>query len=140
MLQVDLPLVILTAAVFIGLIIILNSILYQPLINFIDSRNEAIKNDEESAVRNTSDLSVHEAEIEQIIMSARNEAGKIKQEALNAAKESAAKIIEQKRATLEADYEAFMQNLQTQKNEFKSDLITRLPDLKSVLRTKLAKI
>ncbi|QCD53221.1 FoF1 ATP synthase subunit B' [Campylobacter sp. RM16192] len=140
MLQVDLPLVILTAAVFIGLIIILNSILYQPLINFIDSRNEAIKNDEESAVRNTSDLSVHEAEIEQIIMSARNEAGKIKQEALNAAKESAAKIIEQKRATLEADYEAFIQNLQTQKSEFKSDLITRLPNLKNVLKTKLAKI
>ena len=140
MLEVDLPLVILTAVVFLGLIAILNSILYKPLLQFIDSRNKAIKNDEESASKNTSDLSMHEAEIEQIILAARNEAGKIKQEALNVAKESAAKIVGQKRATLEVDYEAFMQNLQAQKDEFKADLAAKLPDLKNALKMKLAKI
>lgn len=140
MLEIDLPLVILTAVVFLGLVVILNSMLYKPLLNFIDSRNEMIRSDEESASKNTSDLSVHEAEIEQMILAARSEAGKIKQEALNAAKESAAKIIAQKRATLEADYEAFMQNLQTQKDEFKADLAAKLPDLKNVLENKLAKI
>lgn len=140
MLEVDLPLVILTAVVFLGLIAILNSILYKPLLQFIDSRNKAIKNDEESASKNTSDLSMHEAEIEQIILAARNEAGKIKQEALNVAKESAAKIVGQKRATLEVDYEAFMQNLQAQKDEFKADLTAKLPDLKNALKMKLAKI
>lgn len=140
MLEVDLPLVILTAVVFLGLIAILNSILYKPLLQFIDSRNKAIKNDEESASKNTSDLSIHEAEIEQIILAARNEAGKIKQEALDVAKESAAKIVGQKRATLEVDYEAFMQNLQAQKDEFKADLAAKLPDLKNALKMKLAKI
>ncbi|MDO5046417.1 FoF1 ATP synthase subunit B' [Campylobacter sp.] len=140
MLEIELPLVILTAVVFLGLIVILNSILYKPLLKFIDARNEAIRSDEESASKNTSDLSIHEAEIEQIILAARSEAGKIKQDAMSAAKESAAKIIAQKRAVLEADYEAFMQNLQAQKVEFKSDLVAKLPDLKNVLKTKLARI
>ncbi|QKF92815.1 MULTISPECIES: FoF1 ATP synthase subunit B' [unclassified Campylobacter] len=140
MLEIELPLVLLTAVVFLGLIFVLNNILYKPLLKFIDARNEAIRNDEESASKNTSDLSVHEAEIEQIILAARSEAGKIKQDAMGAAKESAAKIIGEKRAVLEADYEAFMQNLQTQKDEFKADLVAKLPDLKNVLKTKLAKI
>lgn len=140
MLEIELPLVLLTAVVFLGLIFILNNILYKPLLKFIDARNEAIRNDEESASKNTSDLSVHEAEIEQIILAARSEAGKIKQDAMSAAKESAAKIISEKRAVLEADYEAFMQNLQAQKSEFKADLVAKLPDLKNVLKTKLAKI
>lgn len=140
MLEIDLPLVILTAVVFLGLIVALNSILYKPLLKFIDARNEAIKSDEDSASKNTSDLGIHEAEIEQIILAARSEAGKIKQEAANVAKDSAAKILSQKRATLEADYEMFMQNLQTQKDEFKSNLATKLPELKIALKTKLAKI
>lgn len=140
MLNIDVPLVILTAVVFLGLIFVLNSMLYKPLLQFIEARNEAIRNDEESASKNTSDLSVHEAEIEQIILAARSQAGKIKQDALNSAKESAAKIVGEKRAVLEADYEAFMQNLQAQKDEFKADLAAKLPDLKNTLRTKLARI
>ena len=42
MLEINLPLVVLTAVIFLGLIAVLNSILYKPLLNFIDARNDAI--------------------------------------------------------------------------------------------------
>ena len=140
MLEINLPLVVLTAVIFLGLIAVLNSILYKPLLKFIDARNDAIKNDEESASKNTSDLGVHEAQIEQLIAAARSEAGKIKQEAINAAKEAAAKIVSEKRGVLEADYDAFIQNLNAQKSDFRADLQQKLPELQAALKAKLARI
>ena len=140
MLEINLPLVVLTAVIFLGLIAVLNSILYKPLLKFIDARNDAIKNDEESASKNTSDLGVCEAQIEQLIAAARNEAGKIKQEAINAAKDAAAKIVSEKRGVLEADYDAFIQNLNAQKTDFRADLQQKLPELQAALKAKLARI
>lgn len=140
MLEIDLPLVALTAVVFLALIAILNSVLYKPLLGFVDKRNQDVKNDEDSISKNTSDLSVFEAQVEQILSAARAEAGKIKQDALNAAKEAAGKITAEKRAELEVDYDAFVQNLQAQKNEFKVELMNSLPELRSALKSKLARI
>lgn len=140
MLEIDLPLVALTAVVFLALIAILNSVLYKPLLGFVDKRNQDVKNDEDSISKNTSDLSVFEAQVEQILSAARAEAGKIKQDALNAAKEAAGKITAEKRAELEVDYDAFAQNLQAQKNEFKAELMNSLPELRSALKSKLARI
>ena len=48
MLEIDLPLVALTAVVFLALIAILNSVLYKPLLGFVDKRNQDVKNDEDS--------------------------------------------------------------------------------------------
>lgn len=140
MLEIDLPLVALTAVVFLALIAILNSVLYKPLLGFVDKRNQDVKNDEDSISKNTSDLSVFEAQVEQILSAARAEAGKIKQDALNAAKEAAGKITAEKRAELGVDYDAFVQNLQAQKNEFKVELMNSLPELRSALKSKLARI
>ena len=140
MLEIDLPLVALTAVVFLALIAILNSVLYKPLLGFVDKRNQDVKNDEDSISKNTSDLSVFEAQVEQILSAARAEAGKIKQDAINAAKEAAGKITAEKRAELEVDYDAFVQNLQAQKNEFKAELMNSLPELRSTLKSKLARI
>ena len=140
MLEINLPLVVLTAVIFLGLIAVLNSILYKPLLKFIDARNDAIKNDEESASKNTSDLGVYEVQIEQLIAAARSEAGKIKQEAINAAKDAAAKIVSEKRGVLEADYDAFIKNLNAQKSDFRADLQQKLPELQAALKAKLARI
>ena len=81
-----------------------------------------------------------EAQIEQLIAAARNEAGKIKQEAINAAKDAAAKIVSEKRGVLEADYDAFIQNLNSQKSDFRADLQQKLPELQAALKAKLARI
>jgi len=140
MLEIDLPLVVLTAVVFLVLIAVLNSVLYKPLLGFMDKRNQDIKNDENNVSKNVSDLGLHEAQAEQILSEARNEAGKIKQDALNAAKDAAGKIVIEKRIALEADYEAFLQNLKSQRTAFKTELLGNLPDIQSTLKAKLARI
>lgn len=140
MLEINPSLVILTAVVFLGLIAILNPLLYKPMLKFIDERNASIKNDEESASKNVSDLSAYEAEVDSIIQNARNEAGKIRQEALSAAKAVALKEVESKRVALETDYEAFLGALNAQKSELKANLSSKLPELKSVLSEKLVRI
>ena len=140
MLEIDVPLVVLTAIVFVILIAVLNPLLYKPMLKFIDDRNASIKNDEENTSKNTSDLGLYEAQIEDIILKARSEANKIKQDALNLAKDEAAKEIETKRACLETDYADFINALNVQKGELKSELASKLPQLQSVLSAKLASI
>ena len=140
MLEIDVPLVVLTAIVFVILIAVLNPLLYKPMLKFIDNRNASIKNDEENTSKNTSDLGLYEAQIEDIILKARSEANKIKQDALNLAKDEAAKEIEAKRASLETDYADFINALNVQRGELKSELASKLPQLQSVLSAKLASI
>lgn len=140
MLEIDVPLVVLTATVFVILIAILNPLLYKPMLKFIDDRNASIKNDEENTSKNTSDLGLYEAQIEEIILKARSEANKIKQDALNLAKDEAVKEIEAKKASLETDYANFINALNAQKGELKSELASKLPQLQSVLSAKLASI
>ena len=134
MLEIDVPLMLLTAIVFFALIAILNPLLYKPMLKFIDDRNASIKNDEESTSKNASDLSVHEKEIEEIIQDARSEANKIRQEALNLAKEESLK------SSLEADYNEFLNALSSQKDSLKADLAAKLPELRAALNAKLSKI
>lgn len=140
MLEINPPLVILTAVVFLALIAILNPLLYKPMLKFIDDRNESIRRDEESVSKNINDLSVYETEIQAIISNARNEANKIKNDALIAAKQLAQDSIATKRASLELEYDEFMKNLNIQKDELKESLISKIPELRNTLDSKLTRI
>lgn len=97
MLDISPALLLVTGAVFFTLLIVLNKMLYKPLIEFIDNRNNSIKRDLENAGKNTSDVEAYFKEADQIILAAKAEAGKIREAALNKAKVDAAKKIEQKR-------------------------------------------
>ncbi|CAD7287599.1 ATP synthase subunit b' [Campylobacter majalis] len=140
MLEINPSLVVMTAIVFLGLIAVLNTLLYKPLLKFVDERNASIKADEESASKNASDLGVYEAEINSIIAQARNEANKIRQDALNSAKSISANEVNAKKAELQSDYERFLDDLNVKKAALKADLLSKLPDLKGVLDTKLVRM
>lgn len=140
MLEINIELVAMTAVVFLALIFILNQLLYKPMIKFIDQRNALIKSDEESAEKNTSDLGVYEAQIESILADARTQANKIKQEALATAKSLANNELNDKKAQLESEYAEFLDALQNQRSELKRELTLNLPELKTALEAKLARI
>lgn len=140
MLEINPPLVILTAIVFLGLIAILNPLLYKPMLKFIDERNASIKADEDSVSQNASDLGAYETQIQSIIAEARAEANKIKQDAINTAKHAAAEEIANKKVALEAEYMQFLNTLNAQKDELKASLLTKMPELKTALDGKLARI
>ncbi|RUT50417.1 FoF1 ATP synthase subunit B' [Campylobacter fetus] len=140
MLQIDLPLLLITVVIFLGLIFVLNSILYKPLLEFIDDRNRSIKQDEDSVSKNANDASTYKAEIERIILDARAEANAKKQAALARAKEEAAKKIEAKKATIESEYEIFAAGLAAKKSELRNMLLEKLPEFKNSLAGSLSKI
>ncbi|WP_086280381.1 FoF1 ATP synthase subunit B' [Campylobacter devanensis] len=140
MLQIDPPLLLITLVIFLGLIFVLNSILYKPLLGFIDDRNKSIKNDEESVSKNTSDTGNYEAQIEKIIGDARAEAQAKKHAALSEAKERAATKVAIKKESLEADFDSFMAGLADRKAELKSNLTAKIPELKSTLAGSLSKM
>lgn len=140
MLHIDPPLLLITLVIFLGLIFVLNSILYKPLLGFIDDRNKSIKNDEESVSKNASDTGNYEAQIEKIIGDARAEAQAKKHAALSEAKERAATKVAIKKESLEADFDSFMAGLTDRKAELKSNLTAKIPELKSTLAGSLSKM
>lgn len=140
MLHIDPPLLLITLVIFLGLIFVLNSILYKPLLGFIDDRNKSIKNDEESVSKNASDTGHYEAQIEKIIGDARAEAQAKKHAALSEAKERAATKVAIKKESLEADFDSFMAGLADRKAELKSNLTAKIPELKSTLAGSLSKM
>ena len=140
MLQIDPPLLLITLVIFLGLIFVLNSILYKPLLGFIDDRNKSIKNDEESVSKNASDTGNYEAQIEKIIGDARAEAQAKKHAALSEAKERAATKVAIKKESLEADFDSFMAGLADRKAELKFNLTAKIPELKSTLAGSLSKM
>lgn len=129
-----------TMAIFLAMIVILNTMLYKPLLKSIDERNDSIKNDEAKAKQYSQDISNANDEVEAIYANTREEVFKIKQQATNSAKEEANQIIKAKKEELERRMNSFYLELENQKKEFKENLSQYLPDLKQALQNNIKKI
>lgn len=140
MLDISPILLLVTVAVFFTLLIVLNKILYKPLLTFIDNRNESIKRDLENAGRNTSDVEAYYKEANQIIQEAKVEAGKIREVALSEAREIAAKRVEQKQSELDEEYALFLKDLNAEKTEFTESLSAKIPLFRDSIKQKLGNI
>jgi len=140
MLDISPILLLVTGFVFFTLLILLNKILYRPLIEFIDNRNDSIKRDLENAGKNTSDVEAYFKEADQIISNAKAEAGKIREAALSEAKEIAAKRVEQKQSELEEEYALFLKDLEADKTEFQESLSANIPLFRDSIKQKLGNI
>ena len=140
MLDISPGLLLLVAVIFIFLIVVLNKILYKPLLTFMHERDESIKNDLEQAKKNSSNVSHLEEEALGLIKHAKNEAHKIREEAINLVKTEYNEKIEAKKAVLEKAYESFLLELNQEKEELRSRLKNELPVFKDSLKTKLSQI
>ena len=140
MLEINLPALIFTVIVFLGLIYILNIMLYKPLLSFMGSREAMIERDTQEAKQNALDVDSDKAEIERILGEARSEATKIKQLSLDKAKAKSDELIAAQRSDLEADFDKFIKDLGEEKSQLKKDLQDKIPDFKSGIKSALAKI
>jgi len=140
MLDISPALLLVTVLVFLVLLIVLNKILYKPLLEFMGNRDESIKRDLENAGKNTSDVEAYFKESNQIILDAKAEAGKIREVALNEAKEISVKQIEQKKSELEEEYVSFLKDLDTEKIEFRNSLSAQMPIFRDSVKQKLSQI
>ena len=119
-----------TMVIFLAMIVILNSILYKPLLRFIDERNSSIKNDENKVKENSQEMLGANDEVEKIHQSTREEIHKIKQSAINQAKKE----------ELERKMASFYVELNAQKEELKQNLLKNLPEFKQLLENNIKKI
>ncbi|MCR2107458.1 FoF1 ATP synthase subunit B' [Campylobacter upsaliensis] len=129
-----------TMVIFLAMIVILNSMLYKPLLRFIDERNSSIKNDENKVKENSQEMLEANDEVEKIHQSTREEIHKIKQSAINQAKEEARVAIQAKKEELERKMASFYVELNVQKEELKQNLLKNLPEFKQLLENNIKKI
>jgi F-type H+-transporting ATPase subunit b len=140
MLDISPVLLLVTVTVFLVLLVTLNKILYKPLLEFIQNRNDSIAADYENAGKNSSDVAAYHEEAERIIREAKAEAGTIRAQAIEAAKETTAKKVDQRKAELEEEYLAFLEGLETERADFKSTLLSKMPLYKDGIKAKLNQI
>ncbi len=140
MLDLNPSLLLTVIVLFICLVIVLNKILYKPLLTFMDDRDKSIQEDMELAKRNSGNVSHLEKEIADILKNAKEKAFLIREEAIKNAKEKADKELSLKKDFLEKEYDSFINELNLEKDELKEKLAESLPLFEESLKTKLSTI
>ncbi len=140
MLDINLGLLIFTAVVFFALIYFLNSILYQPLLGFMQKREDLIKSDLENIAQDGSDVENSLNKANSLISNAKVEAAALRESAVTKAKEAAAKELEMAQSAIEEKYDAFVKELSGQRIELKKELVSNLSTYQNSLQSKLKNI
>ncbi len=140
MLDINPSLLIFTAVVFFTLIYFLNNILYQPLLGFIQKREDLLKSDLDNIAQDGGDVANSLEKANSLISDAKGEAANIKETAVAKAKDAAAKELDTAQSAIEAKYDAFVQELSGERTTLKKELVLNLPNYQNSLQTKLKNI
>ena len=140
MLDINPILLLATFVVFLSLIAVLNSWLYNPLFSFMNKRDEDIKRDLEKVGSNDDEINELTSKAESIIMNAKLETAALREKVIADAKELADSKIEAKRAELASEYLEFEQSLAKSKEQLTSDLMTQVPVFKKAVEAKFSQI
>jgi len=140
MLDINPILLIATLAVFLTLIVTLNSWLYNPLFAFMNKRDDDIKKDLQKVGSNDDEINSINAKAEKIVMDAKLEVATLREKVIADAKELADSKIEARRAELASEYLEFEKSLDEQKIKLESDLQAQVPVFKDALNAKFSQI
>ncbi len=140
MLDIHLPLMLFVLVLFLFLIVVLNKMLFQPLVKFMDDRDLSIAKDLESAKGHSGDSDELNAKADENISNAKNEAAVIRQKAIDDEKTLAASKVETKQNELEIEYNKFVEKLNSDKESLKNALLSQMPLFKESLKAKFSKL
>ncbi|NPA29808.1 MAG: F0F1 ATP synthase subunit B' [Epsilonproteobacteria bacterium] len=140
MLDIHVSLMLLVAVVFLVLLMLLNSWLYQPLLRFMDERDKNIRRDLENVSSNTQEIDELRAKAEEVIANAKNEAAALRAKTIEESKLLAQSKLESKKEELEKRYEAFLEELKGEEAKLKSELLSQMPLFKESLKAKFSQI
>ncbi len=140
MLDINPILLLATFVVFVSLIAVLNSWLYNPLFSFMNKRDEDIKRDLNKVGSNDAEIAELNAKAESIVMNAKLEAAALREKVIADAKELAESKLEAKRAELAQEYLEFEKSLASSKEALKNDLMKEIPVFKEAVKAKFSQI
>jgi F-type H+-transporting ATPase subunit b len=140
MLDINPILLLATFVVFLSLIAVLNSWLYNPLFSFMNKRDDDIKKDLQKVGNNDDEINELTARAESIITNAKLEASALREKVIEDAKELAESKLEAKRAELASQYSEFEKSLAESKEQLTSDLMSQVPLFKEAVKAKFSQI
>lgn len=140
MLDIHLPLMLFVLVLFLFLLVLLNNMLFQPLVKFMDDRDASIAKDLEAAKSFSGNSDELNAKADEILGDAKNEAGGIRQRAIDDEKTLAASKVQTKQNELENKYNIFIEKLSSEKENLKNALISQMPLFKESLKAKFSKL
>ncbi|MDQ1263428.1 MAG: F-type H+-transporting ATPase subunit b [Campylobacterota bacterium] len=140
MLDINPILLVATLIVFLTLITVLNSWLYNPLFAYMNKRDEDIKKDLEQVGSNDDEINSLESKAKSIIANAKLEAAALREKVITDAKALAESKLEAKRAELASQYLEFEQSLAQTREQLSSDLKSQIPLFKEAVKAKFSQI
>jgi F-type H+-transporting ATPase subunit b len=129
-----------TAVVFLFLILILNNMLYKPLMGYMEKRDMDIKSDLGRVGSNEDEIEALEAEAKKVIMDAKLEAAALREKAVADAKQLAQSKLDAKKAELAKEYAEFEAELSKERELLNSELIAQTPLFKELIKAKFANL
>jgi len=140
MLDIHLPLMLFVLVLFLTLLVLLNNMLFQPLLKFMDDRDASIAKDLKAAKSLSGNTDELNAKAEENISNAKTEAATIRQTAIDAEKASAAEKVENKKSELDKEYVKFTEKLSAEKESLKNALLAQMPLFKESLKAKFSEL
>jgi len=140
MLDIHVPLMLFVLVLFLTLLVVLNRMLFQPLLKFMDDRDRTIAKDLESAKGLSGNSDELNAKAEENISNAKSEAAAIRQKAIEEQKTLAASKVETKQSELDKAYADFTEKLALEKETLKNELLSQMPLFKESLKAKFSKL
>ena len=140
MLDIHVSLMLLVAVVFLVLLFLLNSWLYQPLLRFMDERDKSIRKDLENVSSNAHEIDELRAKADAVIAQAKNEAAAMRAKTIEESKLLAQSKVEARKEELEKAYQEFLAELKKEEEQLKSELLSQMPLFKESLKAKFSQI
>lgn len=140
MLDINWLLLGLTLVVFLVLIALLNSWLYNPLLGYMQKRDEDIKKDLLEVGNNDEEIASLHAQANKIISDAKAEAMVLRDKVVSEAKELSESKIEAKKAELAERFAQFTVSLKEEKESLNNALLSEIPLFKEAIKAKFSKI
>jgi len=129
-----------TIIVFLALIAILNSMLFNPLFSYMQKRDDDIKRDMSEVGSNDNEITALHEEADKIAMDAKLEASALREKVIADAKELAESKIEAKRAENASEFDKFKESLLTEREALKNSLLSQMPLFKEAVKAKISQI
>ncbi|MBZ7987369.1 ATP synthase subunit B family protein [Campylobacter canadensis] len=121
--------------IFLIMIIVLQYILYKPLTDFMEKRDELIQSNEDKIKQVSNDAQNNEILINKIYTDAKNTMQSIRQEQITKSNEEAKELILNATKQLDDEINLFKKNLEEQKVEFKKQLLANSNSYAAILQS-----